>query len=73
VGGTRYPAIVRLWHHAWQEYIPFLEYEIEVRGVKFSANAAGSRNARYPRAVRVRGNLPIEQAALKCCTWSPTP
>lgn len=24
--GTRYPAIVRLWDNAWQEFIPFLDW-----------------------------------------------
>jgi putative transposase len=23
--GTRYPAIIRLWRNAWQEFIPFLD------------------------------------------------
>src|SRR3954447_23796001 len=27
--GTKYPAIVRLWRHAWQEFIPFLDYDPE--------------------------------------------
>ena len=24
--GTRYPAIIRLWRNAWEEFIPFLDY-----------------------------------------------
>jgi hypothetical protein len=24
--GQRYPAIIRLWHNSWQEFIPFLDY-----------------------------------------------
>ena len=24
--GQRYPAIIRLWHNAWDEFIPFLDY-----------------------------------------------
>jgi len=24
--GARYPAVVRLWNNAWDEFIPFLDY-----------------------------------------------
>ncbi len=64
--GTRYPAIVRLWDNAWEEFIPFLDYDVEIRRVICSTNAIESLNARYRRAVRARGHFPTEQAALKC-------
>jgi putative transposase len=64
--GQRYPAIVRLWDNAWQEFIPFLDYDVEIRRVLCSTNAIESLNARYRRAVRARGHFPTEQAALKC-------
>src|SRR5262245_4556995 len=64
--GTRYPAIIRLWHNAWDEFIPFLDYDVEIRKVICSTNAIESLNARYRRAVKARGHFPTEQAALKC-------
>jgi transposase-like protein len=64
--GARYPAIIRLWNNAWAEFIPFLDYDVEIRKVLCSTNAIESLNARYRRAVRVRGHFPTEQAALKC-------
>ena len=64
--GQRYPAIIRLWDSAWQEFIPFLDYDIEIRKVLCSTNAIESLNARYRRAVKARGHFPTEQAALKC-------
>jgi putative transposase len=64
--GARYPAIVRLWDNAWQEFIPFLDYDAEIRTVLCSTNAIESLNARYRRAVKARGHFPTEQAALKC-------
>jgi transposase-like protein len=64
--GARYPAIIRLWANAWEEFIPFLDYDIEIRRVICSTNAIESLNARYRRAVRARGHFPNEQAALKC-------
>lgn len=64
--GTRYPAIVRLWRSAWPEFVPFLDYDVEIRKIICSTNAIESLNARYRRAVRARGHFPTEQAALKC-------
>src|SRR5215212_7702373 len=64
--GTRYRAMIRLWRNAWTEFIPFLDYDLEIRKVICSTNAIESLNARYRRAVRARGHFPTEQAALKC-------
>jgi putative transposase len=64
--GQRYAAIIRLWHNAWDEFIPFLDYDTEIRQVLCSTNAIESLNARYRRAVKARGHFPTEQAALKC-------
>ncbi len=64
--GDRYPAMIRLWANAWEEFIPFLDYHVEIRQVLCSTNAIESLNARYRRAVRARGHFPTELAALKC-------
>jgi len=64
--GGRYPAVIRLWDNAWAEFIPFLDYDVEIRKVICSTNAIESLNARYRRAVKARGHFPNEQAALKC-------
>jgi transposase-like protein len=64
--GTKYAAIIRLWENAWEEFIPFLDYDLEIRTVLCSTNAIESLNARYRRAIRARGHFPTEQAALKC-------
>ena len=64
--GARYPAIIRLWNNAWEEFIPFLDYDVEIRRVICSTNAIESLNARYRRAIKARGHFPSEQAALKC-------
>ena len=63
---ARYPAVIRLWDNAWAEFIPFLDYDVEIRRIICSTNAIESLNARYRRAVRARGHFPTEQAALKC-------
>ncbi|WP_028933488.1 IS256 family transposase, partial [Pseudonocardia spinosispora] len=64
--GERYPAIVRLWENAWSEFVPFLNFDTEIRRVVCSTNAIESVNARIRRAVKARGHFPSEAAALKC-------
>jgi putative transposase len=64
--GGKYRAMIRLWRNAWNEFIPFLDYDVEIRKVLCSTNAIESLNARYRRAVRARGHFPSEQAAMKC-------
>jgi putative transposase len=64
--GKPYPAISRLWRSAWSEFVPFLDYDVEIRKIICSTNAIESLNARYRRAVRARGHFPNDQAALKC-------
>jgi transposase-like protein len=62
----KYPALIRLWRNAWTEFVPFLDYDLEIRRVICSTNAIESLNARYRRAIRARGHFPTEAAALKC-------
>jgi putative transposase len=62
----KYPAIVRLWTNAWAEFVPFLQFDVEIRKVICTTNAIESVNSRLRRAVNARGHFPTEQAALKC-------
>ena len=62
----RYPAIIWLWENAWAEFVPFLQFDREIRTVICTTNAIESINARLRRAVNARGHFPTEQAAMKC-------
>jgi putative transposase len=62
----RYPAITRLWTNAWAEFVPFPQFDREIRTIICTTNAIESINARIRRAVNARGHFPTEQAALKC-------
>src|SRR5881227_87955 len=64
--GKQYGAMIRLWRNAWEEFVPFLDYDVEIRRMICSTNAIESLNARYRRAIRARGHFPTEQAAMKC-------
>jgi putative transposase len=65
VWGGRYPAIIRLWRSAWEQFTPFLAFPPEIRRVVYTTNAIESLNARFRQATRRRGHFPNEQAALK--------
>lgn len=59
--GKKYGAIVRLWENSWEEFIPFLDYDVEIRTVICSTNAIESLNARYRRAAKARGISPLSR------------
>jgi putative transposase len=63
---AKYSAIVKLWEHAWAEFVPFLSFDNEIRTVIYTTNAIESVNARIRKAVKARGHFPTEAAALKC-------
>src|SRR6266498_2561632 len=44
---ARYPAIIRLWEHAWAEFVPFLAFDTEIRTIIATTNAIESLNARF--------------------------
>jgi transposase-like protein len=60
-----YPAMIASWENAWNEFVPFLEFPVELRKIVYTTNAIESLNARFRRAVRHRGHFPNEQAAMK--------
>ncbi len=34
----RYPAIIKLWENAWDEFIPFLAFPVEIRTILYSTD-----------------------------------
>jgi transposase-like protein len=61
----RYPALIDAWRNSWQEFVPFLDFPIELRTLVYTTNAIESLNARFRQAVRHRTHFPNEQSALK--------
>lgn len=47
-------AVVTFWDNAWEEFVPFLDYDIKIRTVLCSTNTIESLNARYLRVVKAR-------------------
>ncbi|KMO80303.1 Transposase, Mutator family [Mycolicibacterium chlorophenolicum] len=50
--------MIRLWDSACNEFIPFLDYDVEIRRVICSTNSIESLNARYRRVIKARGHSP---------------
>jgi putative transposase len=63
--GVKYPAVIRMWEAAWERFIPFLAFDVEIRTVIYTTNMIESLNSRFRQATRRRGHFPTEQAALK--------
>lgn len=61
----RYPAMIATWERAWDDFVPFLAFPVELRQIVYTTNAIESLNARFRKAVRNRGHFPTEQSALK--------
>ena len=61
----KYPAMIATWQTAWGEFVPFLEFPVELRQIVYTTNAIESLNARFRKAVRHRTHFPNEQAAMK--------
>ena len=59
--GQRYPAIIRLWDNAWAEFIPFLDYDIEIRKVICSHER--DRDAERPLPAGGQGPRPLPDRA----------
>jgi putative transposase len=60
-----YPAMIKAWRDTWDDFVPFLEFPIEIRQIVYTTNAIESLNARFRKAAVRRGHFPTEDAALK--------
>ena len=61
----KYPAMIATRESSWNDFVPFLDFPIELRQLVYTTNSIESLNSRFRKAVRHRGHFPTEQAALK--------
>ena len=61
----KYPAMIATWENSWNDFVPFLDFPIELRQLVYTTNSIESLNSRFRKAVRHRGHFPTEDAALK--------
>jgi putative transposase len=62
---AQYPTVARAWRKRWAEITPFLAYPAEIRKVIYTTNAIEALNRNLRKALKTRGHLPSEEAALK--------
>ncbi len=63
--GRQYPGVLDVWRRAWPEFIPFLDYPLELRLVVYTTNAIESINFQLRKITKTRGHFPSDEAAMK--------
>lgn len=49
--------MIRLRRNAWTEFVPFLDYDVEIRKILCSTNAIKSLNTRFRTVMRAQGHF----------------
>lgn len=60
-----YPAMIKAWRDTWDDFVPFLEFPVELRKLVYTTNSIESLNARFRKAAVRRGHFPTDDAAIK--------
>lgn len=63
--GRKYPGVIISWERAWEQFIPFLEFEPAIRKVIYTTNAIESINFQLRKIIKNRGHFPDADAAMK--------
>jgi len=61
----QYPTVAKSWRSRWDEITPFLAYPAELRKAIYTTNAIEAQNRNLRKALKTRGHMPSDQAALK--------
>src|SRR5487761_1550773 len=63
--GKKSPGMVAAWDRAWDQFVPFLEFDSAIRKVIYTTNAIESVNFQLRKITRNRGHFPSDDAAVK--------
>jgi putative transposase len=63
--GKKSPGLVAAWERAWDQFIPFLEFDTAIRKVIYTTNAIESINFQLRKIIKNRGHFPDDDAAVK--------
>jgi putative transposase len=63
--GKKAPGVIAVWERAWEQFIPFLEFDAAIRKVIYTTNAIESMNFQLRKIIKNRGHFPDDDAALK--------
>lgn len=61
----QYPTVARSWRNRWADITPFLAYPAEIRKVIYTTNAIEALNRNLRKALKTRGHMPSDEAAMK--------
>lgn len=59
------PGVIAAWERAWETFIPFLDFPLEIRKVLYTTNAIESMNFQLRKVSKTRGHFPDDDAAIK--------
>src|SRR5487761_1103076 len=60
--GKKSPGMVAAWDRAWDQFIPFLEFDSAIRKVVYTTNAIESVNFQLRKITKNRGHFPSDDA-----------
>lgn len=63
--GKSAPGVISAWERAWEQFIPFLAFDREIRRVIYTTNAIESMNFQLRKTLKNRGHFPSDDAAIK--------
>jgi len=63
--GNRYPAIIKVWENAWEQFTPFLRFPPVLRKMIYTTNMVESVNYQLRKVTKNRGHFPTDTSALK--------
>jgi len=63
--GKTAPGVIAAWERAWDQFTPFLEFDVAIRRVIYTTNAIESINFQLRKIIKNRGHFPDEDAAMK--------
>ena len=66
--GKQYRAVIRLWENAWEQFIPFLDYDAEIRGDLLHQHDRVAQRP-LPAGRQGPGHFPTGQARSNASTW----
>ena len=63
--GKKNPGLIATWDRAWDQFVPFLEFDAAIRKVIYTTNAIESVNFQLRKIIKNRGHFPGDEAAIK--------
>jgi putative transposase len=63
--GKKAPGVIATWERAWEQFIPFLQFDPAIRKVIYTTNAIESLNFQLRKIIKNRGHFPDDDAAMK--------